>query len=178
MPIDPSQYHESHDKIKSDLNLSNDDEIIPTGYEHLFDPYIREILGHNFTISSQMIRNLPDYFILNHNTGDSYFVERKDENCNSVEAVQLLQNKQHERNGVKIYYSIGSLKINASLIPMDVVNIPLVKRKKFDDNVKCLFDLEGCKLNYMDTNTKGSGDPFIWIDKEDLILLSGEFLNA
>ena len=119
---------------------------------------------------SLFLRTKPDFFIID---GDEiYFVEAKQETQN-LEAIQLLYNKQYDRMGVKVLYSFPEFTINASMIPIDIIVVPENYKKEFDENLKHLFELEGVtNFRYVGHVTEGSGDAFVPIETEELIILA------
>ena len=167
MQINPSDFEVTIEMIRQRLNLSHDVEIIPYGYEYSFDINQRKKLQNIYNCNSLSIRTRPDFLVITQS--EMYRVEAKNK-TNSIEAVQLFFNKQLEQMGIKVLYSFPNVTINASQIPMEKIIIPQTYRKEFDLNLKHLFN--DCEFEYV-SSTKGSGDPFVWIEESDLIELSG-----
>ena len=170
MPITPEDFKVSVDTIRERLHLSKEVVMVPFGYEGVLDNAVLSILKNRYDNGALYIRTRPDFFIIDDN--ELYFVEAKQRTQN-VEAIQLLYNKKYERLGIKVLYSFPNCTINASLIPMERVVIPENYQEKFDANLKYLFKEEGvADFRYVGHVDEGSGDAFVPIDEEDLLLLS------
>ncbi len=143
--------------------------MVPFGIESVLDQSILGILKSKYDSTALFLRTRPDFFIIEEN--EIYFIEAKQQTSN-LEAIQLLYNKQYDRIGIKILYSFPGLLINASLIPIDYVIIPENYREEFDRNLKHLFELEGVRdFRYVGHVARGSGDAFVPIETEKLLLL-------
>ena len=174
MGINPQDFKVSDKLIRKRLGLSYNTAVIPYGYEEIFDENVLFILKKRFDAGSMFIRTKPDFLIIDRE--ESYFVEAKQRTKN-VEAIQLLYNKFTERSGIKVIYSFPEFAINASLIPMDKIIIPENYLEKFNLHQKYLYEAEGItNFTYVKHTTKGSGDPFVAIDPEDLKLLADELI--
>ncbi len=144
--------------------------MIPFGIEAILDKSILDILKTRYDRVSLFLRTKPDFFIIDVN--EIYFVEAKQETRN-LEAIQLLYNKQYDRMGVKVLYSFPEFTINASMIPIDTVVIPENYKEEFDKNLKHLFELEGVtNFRYVGHVAEGSGDAFVPVEKEELLILA------
>ena len=160
----------SVDSLKERLFLSKKVVIVPFGYEKILDEAVISILKNRYDNFSLFIRTTPDFFVIDNN--ELYFVEAKQKTQN-VEAIQLLYNKKYEQMGIKVLYSFPECTINASLIPMEKIIIPENYKKKFDVNLKYLFEEEGVTdFVYVGHVAEGSGDAFVPVDENDLLLLS------
>ena len=170
MQIHPKDFEVSTDSLRDRLKLSKDDTVVPFGYEGILDEAVLSILKTRYDSGSLFIRTRPDFFVIQYD--ELYFVEAKQRTQN-IEAIQLLYNKQYERMGIKVLYSFPELTINASLIPMETVIIPENYREKFDVNLKHLFEQEGVQdFRYTHHVNEGSGDAFVPVESEDLMILS------
>lgn len=170
MPIHPKDYTVSSESIRDRLHLSNKVVMVPFGYEGILDDAVISILKNRYDNGSLYIRTRPDFFVIDDN--ELYFVEAKQKTQN-VEAIQLFYNKKYERMGIKVLYSFPDCTINASLIPMETVIIPENYKEKFDVNLKHLFEDEGVTdFKYVSHVIEGSGDAFVPVDENDLLLLS------
>lgn len=166
-------------RIRKIMGLKDFEEIIYLGYEHLFTQELLNTLSDNFSRCCQLVRNLPDYMILNHNTGESYFVEWKEKhNLHTLEACSLFQNKGHQTNGHTVIYILvwsdtDFLKINVNDIPVPITIVPLNRREEFDKYFEPLFVKANWKIKNigMVTGDDASGDPFVPISKEYLKIL-------
>ncbi len=172
MPPDPANYNVTQDMLRERMNLYGTDvEIFPTGIEFMFNDKTIKALTSCYDKTSLLLRTTPDY-LLKKGT-QTYFVEAK-ERTTSIEAVGLYFNKLKEKNGIKVLYSFPLVTINASLIPMEKIQVPQKHREDFDKYLKDLFVKEGCTFDYWNGNPPlGSGDPFVRIDEDDLMELSG-----
>lgn len=152
------------------MNLSTKAVIVPFGIEVALDKSILTILKTKYNEGSMFLRTRPDFFVIDENK--LYFVEAKQETKN-LEAIQLLYNKQYDRMGVKVLYSFPDFVINASMIPIDTVVVPENYKEEFDKNLKHLFELEGVEaFRYVSHVTVGSGDAFVPIKPEELLILA------
>lgn len=144
--------------------------MIPFGIEAILDKSILDVLKTRYDRVSLFLRTKPDFFIID--TNEIYFVEAKQETQN-LEAIQLLYNKQYDRMGVKVLYSFPEFIINASMIPIDTVVIPENYKEEFNKNLKHLFEAEGVtNFRYVGHVSEGSGDAFVPIETEELLILA------
>jgi len=174
MGVSPQDFKVSDKLIRKRLGLSYNTIIIPNGVEEIFNENVLFILKKRFDAGSMFLRTRPDFFVIDKDK--SYFVEAKQRTRN-VEAIQLLYNKFTERNGIKVIYSFPDVAISASLIPMEKIIIPENYQEKFNVNQKHLFEAEGItNYAYVGNTTKGSGDPFVAVDLDDLKLLADEMM--
>ncbi len=170
MSIKPNDFLVTVDELRARLNFTEQVVIVPFGCEALLDESILRILKSRYDAGALLIRTKPDFLIIEEN--NLYFVEAK-QKTTSIEAVQLLYNKQYERMGIRVVYSFPEIVINASLIPMETILVPENYKNEFDTNLKHLFQEEGITdFRYVGHVTKGSGDPFVPIDESDLLLLT------
>jgi len=172
--ITPQEFTVSDKLIRKRLGLSYNTVIIPNGVEEIFNENVLFILKKRYDAGSMFLRTRPDFFVIDKD--ELYFVEAKQRTRN-VEAIQLLYNKFTERNGIKVIYSFPDVAISASLIPMEKIIIPENYQEKFNVHQKHLFEAEGItNFAYVGNTTKGSGDPFVAVDLEDLKLLADELI--
>ena len=171
MRPNPNDYDVTRGMLRERLHLDNDVEIFPIGFEFMFNDKTTKALISCYDKSALLLRTTPDYLLKQGR--ETSFVEAK-QKTTSVEAIGLYFNKLKERNGIKVLYSFPLVTINASLIPMDEIQVPQKHREDFDRYLKDLFVKEGCTFDYWKGNpTNGSGDPFVRIKEKDLIELSG-----
>ncbi len=172
MQPNPDDYNVTPDMLRDRMHLyGTDAEIFPTGIEFMFDHKTTNALTQCYDRTALLLRTTPDYLIKKNN--QTYFVEAK-QKTTSIEAIGLYFNKLKERNGIKVLYSFPLVTINASLIPMEEIQVPQKHREDFDRYLKDLFVEEGCTFDYWRGDpTSGSGDPFVRIDEEDLVELGG-----
>ena len=174
MGVSPQEFKVSDKLIRKRLGLSYNTVVIPNGVEEIFNENVLFILKKRYDAGSMFLRTRPDFFVIDKD--ELYFVEAKQRTRN-VEAIQLLYNKFTERNGIKVIYSFPDVAISASLIPMEKIIIPENYQEKFNVNQKHLFEAEGItNYLYVGNTTKGSGDPFVAVDLDDLKLLSDELI--
>ena len=151
--------------------MSSEAAVVPFGIEAVLDQSILNILKSRYDGASLFLRTRPDFFIIDKD--EIYFVEAKQETVN-LEAIQLLYNKQYDRMGVKVLYSFPEFFITASMIPIDTVVVPENYKTEFDNNLKHLFEIEGVKnFRYVGHVAEGSGDAFVPVEPEELLLLTG-----
>jgi len=151
MPINPADYDVTPDMLRERMHLYGTDvEIFPTGIEFMFNDETTNALTKCYDKAALLLRTTPDFLLKRGN--ETSFVEAK-QRTTSVEAIGLYFNKLKERNGIKVFYSFPLVTINASLIPMEVIQVPQKHREDFDKHLKDLFVEEGCTFDYW------KGDP-------------------
>ena len=172
MPPNPDDYDVTPDMLRERMHLyGTDTEIFPTGIEFMFDDVTTNALTQCYDKTALLLRTTPDFLLKNGK--ETFFVEAK-QTTTSIEAIGLYFNKLKERNGIKVLYSFPLVTINATLIPMEIIQVPQKHREDFDIYLKDLFVEEGCTFDYWNGNPEiGSGDPFVRIEESDLIELSG-----
>ncbi len=169
MPPNPDDYEVTVEMLRERMNLY-DEEIFPIGIECMYDERLQNGLIQCYDKTALLLRTTPDFVVKNND--QTYFVEAK-QKTTSIEAIGLYFNKLKERHGIKVLYSFPQVTINASLIPMEVIEVPQKHREDFDRHLKDYFIDDGCTFNYWNSNPQsGSGDPFVRIEEEDLIELS------
>lgn len=152
------------------MNLTNDVKVIPFGIETALDQSILRILAQKYDGASLFLRTRPDFFVIG--IDEVFLVEAK-QHTQNLEAIQLLYNKQYDRMGVRVVYSFPDFAINASMIPIDQVIIPKNYKQEFDKNLKHLFEIEGIKkFTYIGHVVEGSGDAFVPVEPEELLILA------
>lgn len=164
--ICPQDYQVSSDTLRKRLKLSESAIITPYGYEGISDIAVISLLKKIYNCTSLLIRTRPDYLIKDDDL--LYFVEAKT-SSHSVEAIQLLYNKQYENMGITVLYSFPELTIPASLIPMTTIFIPQKYCTEFNKHLKHIFEKFGItNFIYIGNLPKGSGDAFVYVDTVEL----------
>lgn len=172
MEIRPQEFEVSEELIRQRLKLPLHAMVFPFGYEGLADDSLIRMLKLRYDTASLYFRTRPDFMILDDMY--LYLVEAKQKTKN-IEAIQLFFNKHLEQMGIKIVYSFPDVTIRASQIPMESIVIPENYRKKFDENLKHLFEAQGVTdFRYVRQVEIGSGDAFVPINVDDLKILSEE----
>lgn len=170
MEPNPDDYNVPPDMLRERMHLDDDVEIFPIGIEFMFDDKTTKALTLCYDKTALLLRTTPDYLLKR--GSETSFVEAK-QKTTSVEAIGLYFNKRKERNGIKVLYSFPQVTINASLIPMEEIQVPQKHREDFDRYLKDLFVEEGCTFDYWKGDPpNGSGDPFVRIEEKDLMELS------
>lgn len=168
MPPNPADFDVTPEELRKRMNLSDSVRIYQTGVEHIFGNTIPG-LSKCYGTGALLLRTFPDFTLYG---AEIYFVEAKCRTT-SIEAIGLYFNKMRERMGASVLYSFPDVTIAASLIPMELIEVPLKYSKQFTKYLMHLFVEEQCRFNFWSSDPKsGSGDPFVRIEEEDLKILA------
>lgn len=164
MLVNPESYQVTINELRQRMSLTENDVIIPTGYETRFTPKELEFFKDKYDMASLYVRLFPDFLVCK--DGFCRLVEAKQE-CKSLEVLQLLFNKALHNAGISVWYSFQNKTIPVTKIPIKEIIVPSKYKKQFEENILPFVRDNNYPIKYVG-NSSGSGDPFISYDPMEI----------